>query len=201
MDYQSYEDYMKQILGYSSYNPNIYETYDYKASKPYTNTYYRNDSTFNLPNDNIDGLYPEIYNLINPIVCKVCSNNTEYINKELLEKMTDEVYNLVEGNNNIVNVRIESKKDESNNTSAIKNTERIARRKEPINNANVEKVTRRDNQTLRDLIKILILKQLLADGNRPTTRPPRPNYLPYPGANNMMPRPPYLGEIERENGI
>ena len=34
---------------------------------------------------------------------------------------------------------------------------------------------KRTNQTLRDLIKILILKQLLGE-NRPNPRPPRPKY-------------------------
>ena len=211
MDYQSYEDYMRQVLGYSPYNPNIYETYDYGLLNNNT-TYYRNDNSPSLLNEDLDDFYPEIYHLVNPIVCKVCSNNTQPITKELLEKMTDEVYNLVEGNDTIVNVRVETKKDETNSSRRTEsertsnriepnNMQRTPRRIEPsytektnrslTENVNLKPDTiretrqsndyRRNNQTLRDLIKILILKQLLGGSNRPPTRPPRPNYPSYPG--------------------
>ena len=30
MNYQNYEDYMRQVLGYSSNDPIIYEPYDYR---------------------------------------------------------------------------------------------------------------------------------------------------------------------------
>lgn len=213
MDYQSYEDYMRQVLGYSSYNP-IYENYNYK-SRPYTDTYYRNDNTNSL-NSEYDDFYPEIYHLINPMVCKVCSANTEPITKELIEKMTEEIYNSIESD--IVNVRIETKKEdiakrpenninekttkkaELNNidkaniekNNMYKNSIEKTNIDRPMDRNNIVKETRRNDQFLRDLIKILILKQLFGGGNRPNTKPPRPNYLPYPGGNNMMSRPPYF---------
>ena len=40
--------------------------------------------------------YPEIYKIVNPMVCKICENNNEPITKELIQKMTDEVYNNLE---------------------------------------------------------------------------------------------------------
>ncbi len=210
MDYQSYEDYMRQVLGYSSYNPNIYENFDYKLNKPYNDTYYRNFDTLNSLDDEFNDLYPEIYHLVNPMVCKVCSANNQPITKELLEKMTDEIYSLIESNDTIVNVRVETKKDETNNLRKVENErtsnrietnniQRTPRRVEPnyiektnrnvAENINSKTDTtrevrqsndyRKNNQTLRDLIKILILKQLL--GDRPPVKPPRPNYPSYPG--------------------
>ena len=181
MDYQSYEDYMRQVLGYSSYNPNIYETYDYRMNIPYADTYYRNDSTFNLLNeDEISELYPKIYHILNPMICKICDANNQPITKELIEKMTDEVYNALEVNNDtIVNVRVETKKDD--NTREIRNsfTEKDRRmvnsKLEPYKETRQLSEPKRTNQTLKDLIKILILKQLLGE-NRPDPRPPRPKY-------------------------
>ena len=138
------------------------------------------------------------------------------ITKELIEKMTEEVYNSIESD--IVNVRIETKKEdiakrpenninekttkkaELNNidkaniekNSMYKNSIEKTNIDRPMDRNNIVKETRRNDQFLRDLIKILILKQLFGGGNRPHTKPPRPNYLPYPGGNNMMSRPPYF---------
>jgi len=192
MDYQNYEDYMRQVLGYTPRNPNIYETYDYRA--PYENTYNRNDINIQLTEDEINELYPEIYRLVYPMVCKVCSSNTQPITKELIEKMTEEVYTAIEDTETIVNVKRETKKSD-NTTSQINHTqsnrrseirtERTAKKEEPKEvrkSENEFRQTGRNQSLLRDLIKILILNRLLGGNRPPRPRPPR---TPFPREAEM----------------
>lgn len=206
MYYQNYEDYMRQVLGYPINDPNIYETYDY-----------RNDQ---MAQDTYSEYYPDIYHLVFPMVCKVCETNTQPITRELVEKMTDEVYMAIEDTSTTVNIRVNTSKTEENrasNSNASRNnseemrtskarTERISknmnsntenREVKAVNSSIVENresspvaETRHSNSALRDLIKILILNQIL--GNRP--RPPRPPRPPFPGGPGMPPpRPPFPG--------
>lgn len=206
MYYQNYEDYMRQVLGYPMNDPNIYETYDYRNDSIYQDTY--------------SECYPEIYHLVYPMVCKACETNTQPITRELVEKMTDEVYMAIEDTQTTVNIRVNTSKPEENrisnsstnrnNSEEIRNSktksERInksvsshAENREvkasnssmPENRENTALAeTRHSNSTLRDLIKILILNQIL--GNRP--RPPRPPRPPFPGGPGMPPpRPPFPG--------
>ena len=200
MYYQNYEDYMRQVLGYPMNDPNIYETYDYRNDSIYQDTY--------------SECYPEIYHLVYPMVCKVCETNTQPITPELVEKMTDEVYMAIEDTQTTVNIRVNASKPEENRTSNSStnrnNSEEIRSSKTkserinksvsshtenrevkvssssmPENRENTALAeTRHSNSTLRDLIKILILNQIL--GNRP--RPP------FPGGPGMPPpRPPFPG--------
>ena len=202
MYYQNYEDYMRQVLGYPMNDPNIYE---------------RNDSIYQ---DTYSECYPEIYHLVYPMVCKVCETNTQPITPELVEKMTDEVYMAIEDTQTTVNIRVNASKPEENRTSNSStnrnNSEEIRSSKTkserinksvsshtenrevkvssssmPENRENTALAeTRHSNSTLRDLIKILILNQIL--GNRP--RPPRPPRPPFPGGPGMPPpRPPFPG--------
>ena len=205
MYYQNYEDYMRQVLGYPINDPNIYETYDY-----------RNDQVFQ---DTYSEYYPDIYRLVHPMVCKVCETNTQPITKELIEKMTDEVYMAIEDTSTTVNIRVNTPKTEESRISnsninrnsseemrtAKTRTERTG--KNIANNVENREVktnttsmtesressavveTRNSNSTLRDLIKILILNRLL--GNRP--QPPRPPRPPFSGGPGMPPRPTFPG--------
>ncbi len=168
MDYQNYEDYMRSVLGYQTGNI-------------YANTYTpRNDYYYDMPmmmttdyatteTDEFRELYPEIYKLIYPMVCKVCSqNSTGEITKDLVDRMTDEIY---------VNFEAEDTQT-SNMRTPLKNGDvRNPNAKEP----EVRQETRQRNFLLRDLIKILILRELLK--NR------RPNRPPFPPGRPPMPPP------------
>ena len=118
MYYQNYEDYMRQVLGYPINDPNIYESYDYRNSETYEDTYSsRNQVMSNLSEEEIRDCYPEIYNLVYPMVCKVCDTNTQPITRELIEKMTDEVYLAIEDTSTVVNIRVDTPKSEENRTT------------------------------------------------------------------------------------
>lgn len=176
MDYQNYEDYMRSVLGYQSGNI-------------YANTYNpRNDYYYDMPmmtqmpdytineTDEFTELYPEIYKLLYPMVCKVCSQNrSREITKDLIDKMTDEIY-----------VNFESEDTQGTNMRApLKNGDvRNPNAKEP----ETRQDTRQRNFLLRDLIKILILKELWRHERRPN-RPP----FPPPVRPPMPSRPPIMG--------
>ncbi len=180
MYYQNYEDYMRSVLGYP-----IVESQD---------TYQRNiiEETQNyiLPNQNakeLEECYPEIYKLLNPIVCEVCNKCTVPVTREILENMVEEVYEKVENNNEIlVNIQIENRNQEQEVENRTNNSVRMNSNRNSANQivSNQTMQRRPNNPLLRDLIRILILNQLLG-GNFPN-RPPRPR-PPYP-------RPPFPGE-------
>lgn len=219
MYYQNYEDYMRSILGYPIQNNINY-------NDTYNNTDIRYEYLTNVPrySNEILDLYPEIYKIINPMVCKICEANSKPITRELVEQMTDEIYLNIESDTTIedevINVRVnlpqaklesnENRQSQKNSQNTNNSTSRRIRdnRQENRNNNRVEEPVsdkslsqnrenrqiRRRNNTLRDLIKILILNQLLGRG-RPPHRPPRPNppRSPFPGGPGPNPRPPFPG--------
>lgn len=95
MYYQNYEDYMRQILGYPAGDTNIYEPYEYKNNQNYEDTYYLNQCQINMTEEEIMNCYPEIYHKIYPMVCRACDSCVQPITKDLIEKMTNEIYNSI----------------------------------------------------------------------------------------------------------
>lgn len=159
MYYQNYEDYMRSVLGYANNERNY--TYDSYYPRVEQTQY----------DDGLEDLYPDIYRIINPVVEDVCSKNrNKQITEELVRTMTDEVYNNVEGNSNLqvnVQVRTELKNGDVRNPNA-------KLKEEPTSE------TRQRNFLLNDLIRILILRNLLR--RRPPVRPPFPGARPpFPG--------------------
>ena len=91
MNYPNYEDYMRSVLGYQG--GDIYtNTYNPQNSYYYDIPMITNDYTMD-ENDDFNMFYPEIYKLIYPMVCKICNQNmNREITKDLIDKMTDEIY-------------------------------------------------------------------------------------------------------------
>ena len=85
MYYQNYEDYMRSILGYPT-RQNYMDTYES------CNSCIPTDYTIQTPrySEEIMDLYPEIYKILNPMVCKICEANTKPIDRELIEKMKEQ---------------------------------------------------------------------------------------------------------------
>ena len=181
MNYQNYEDYMRSVLGYSPYVGNDY-TYTDEQEDIY------NYSNNVMPMDQTQDLtpfYPEIYKIIYPMVCKACNvNSSRQLTKDLLDQMIDEIYRNVEPE---------------------QETECTTRTQTPLKNGDVRnpnakdeevqvKETRQTNFLLRDLIRILILREW----GRPGRPPVRPSFPPQgrppmgPGGPGM-PQPPRPG--------
>ena len=191
MYYQNYEDYMRQVLGYPINDPNIYETYDYRNE----NTYSSNQVQNNLTEVEVKALYPDSYNIIYPLVCKTCEANNEPISESVVDKMTDDVYKLVERNETVVNIKIEAQNRENSRVSARQEMKReLTPKRTPIKTET--RATRQpNNPLLRDLIRILILQRLFGGGaiTPPRPMPPRPPFPPVGPGRPPFPggRPPY----------
>ena len=160
MNYQNYEEYMRNVLGYSPY---IDRNYTYTDAQEDMYTYTDEMSVSERPTQDLTALYPEIYKIIYPMVCKVCNMNyNREITKDLLEQMTDDIYRNVEPEEQTTSQRTEIQ---------LKNGDVInPNAKEPEKST---RETRQNNFLLRDLIRILILKEL-GRPNRPPMRPPFP---------------------------
>ena len=186
MDYQNYEEYMRSVLGYSPY---VERNYTYtNAQEDMYNNYVNMPATPNMqPTQDLTEFYPEIYKIIYPMVCKACNmNSNREVTKDLLEQMTDEIYRNVEPEEQQTTLRadVQLKNGDVINPNA----------KEPEQQT---RETRQNNFLLRDLIRILLLREW----GRPTRPPVRPPFPPGggippmgPGAGmpppNRPPRPP-----------
>ncbi len=181
MSYQNYEEYMRSVLGYSPYVGNDY-TYTDEQEDIYN---YSNDTmqvTPTAPTQDLTQFYPDIYKIIYPMVCKVCNINlNRELTKELLDQMTDEIYQ---------NMEPEEEECPTRKEPPLKNGDvRNPNAKEPEVQV---KESRRTNFLLRDLIRILLLREWGRPG-RPPMRPPFPppgGRPPMgPGGPGMPPRP------------
>ena len=188
MYYQNYEDYMRSVLGYPALDSqNTYESFNYMEMPYETSQIYANPVRYS---DDIMELYPDIYKIVNPMVCKICEANTKPITRELIDQMTEEIYLNLESQpelNTVINVRVNTPNNEekiniSQNTNNLTKTKTDTAKVE--NRENLEEREdrqRRPNNTLRDLIRILILNRLLGGffpGRPPRPRPPRPPMRP-----------------------
>lgn len=157
--YNSYEEYMREVLGYP-----------YNRSETYENTYNRMVPINNVNNEEMEKCYPEIYRIVRPMVtstCQMYSNQT--ITEEILEEMTMKIFMSIETNEN-----------RGGEQKPLKNGDVV--------NPNIKKENRGEdrnrpnNYLLKDLIKILLINELI--GGRPNRPPQRPIMPPPP------PRPP-----------
>lgn len=196
MYYQNYEDYMRSVLGYPIEPRNTYETYNFV---PYENQTYQISNNYG---DEIMELYPEIYRLINPMVCKICDSNTKPITRELLDQMTEEIYTNIETVpevDTIINVKVNTSKENRESSTKENSLSNTSKNVRSTSNSKVDtkmlrsetegKETRQfgRNRTLQDLIRILILNRLLGIG-RPPRPPHRPPFPPRPPVRPPRPR-------------
>ena len=172
----TYDEYIRSILGY-----NQNELYDYGYNDNYSN-YRMQDNITIAQNSKLEQSYPEIYKVVYPMVSKRCENVRAELSNEELEKMTDEIYFALESKNETqLNINLKNDVRTSSNANV---------RKAEVNvTENSKRETRQFNSGLRDLVKILLIRELL---NRPRPFPPRPPVRPPmpPGPGPRPPRPP-----------
>lgn len=212
-----YEDYIRNMIrgsdnlrndylncGNNIYNSNLYENDvygNYEFENSFMNPQMSSNVQFMNNSDeiNLEECYPELYRLLYPMVQKVCMKCTRSINKDVINDMVEEVYSNFVGNEgemtqiniNLSNDVRSSKETSTSNPRNSKNTElskldRSADKKTEVRSE--DRQVRQRNPILNDLIRILILRELLGRPGghfrppfgRPPQRPPhnRPNNIP-----------------------
>ena len=207
----SYNEYIRSVLGYPNQGQQqSMENMSYEYNEmPYQQSYLNSMNPINASNEELEECYPEIYKIVYPMVTKACSsNNRGVVTKDLLERLTDEIYFAVEDNDEInVNINlgneIQNNAVQTNNRNEnktenrnIKDSREIkeARNDRSIKEERQKRNSRPVNRLLRDLIKILLLRELTGRQhyhNRPPIMPPPP----FPGGPS--PRPPFPGGPHR----
>lgn len=133
----SYEEYMRTVLGYTPSN----------MSDIYRNDcYYNEPASINFQNSELENMYPDIYRKVYPLVCSRCADLADVnISAKQLDELTDTIIASIN-----IDLKIETKSSKTQEDRAP-----------------------RQNDFLRDLIKILIIREILS-------RPRRPNFHPGP---------------------
>ena len=190
------EDYEQYNLG-SNYNYNCNYNFPYNCRQP--NCYSRNIAM------DIESMYPEIYKIIYPMIQKACMQNNRPITEDVLDEMTSDIYNNIEADNIVnLNIDIVNNRNEKSSTqpNSSQSKETSENRNSQVNTKNIttsvqNREYRQMNNPIRDLIRILLIRELV--GGRPGTRPPRPfppEPRPFPP---RPPRPPMPGPGRLEN--
>ena len=190
---ETYDDYIRNVLGYSGYN-------DMNANM-YMNNYQENmninmqDTNYmNIAKNQLEQYYPEIYKVIYPMIKKACEGNIMDITPEVLDGMTNEIYMAIESENmlsvNITldnetldrqNVNLENRSNQFKNSNiqnkrynqVDRNNTKVENRS---SNRSVEQNRYRRNKGLEDLIRILLIREYK---DRPKYYYDRPYKYPY----------------------
>lgn len=150
MDYQNYNDYMENLLGYPNRNcPGMCMN----NQTPYQNMY--------QSNDDLEEMYPDTYRIIYPMVVSACNmvNVDMPITESMINRMTDDIYDRAEADSRItIDINIEVENREEDDSRQISEDTRQRR-------------PRRRNRFLRDFIRVLLLRELLGRRRRFPFRP------------------------------
>lgn len=189
---ETYDDYIRSILGYSpmsSYEDNYG---DYRNQ----NINYNMTSNMNTNNMNstsvteLESCYPEIYKIVYPMVSKKCDSVRMPVTNDDIQNMTDEIYFALEGRAEVqlnINLGNEVRNSETSNITRTTDKKPDVKISET---SSQNRETRQFNRSLRDLIQILLIRELLRRRRRPPMprpRPPmRPPFRPGFGTGNTM---------------
>lgn len=162
---ETYEDYIRSILGYPNYGAAYQQ-------QPMAINYERNDQ-----NAEIENCYPEIYKVVYPMICKACSNNNRPITPDLIDELTNEIYLSIESDNEI-NVTINLTNEVGGNVENRSTNGRTTTKSSGVSKEEIKENRGEDrqfrNRGLQDLIRILLIRELLGRPGRPGHRPPFP---------------------------
>ena len=187
-----YEEYMRNSLGYNQIPMgNINQmNMNYMNMMP---EMYETEGNFMCNKASVEDMYPEIYKIVYPMICKACMAINENVTEDLVSRITNEVYLNVEHMEITNETRSSTISVSPQSNKTVKSDSLSSKVSSSINNdsINVRKETRQRNPLLNDLIRILVLRELVGNpGRPPRARPPfnPPGRPPFgPG-----PRPPYM---------
>ena len=181
-----FEEYMRDLLGYEPYRANTYENQIGGFLDQNNDLMIYNMSQGDNINDEIEEMYPEIYKIVYPMVQKACMKNTGAITRDLVDQMVDEICDNLESQENRIELNI-NLQNETKNTKVPINKRNINE-----NNKIEERENRQRNFLLNDLVRILLIRELLGrpgcQGPNCRPRPRPPIFMPGPGPRPLFPR-------------
>ena len=189
-----YEQYMRNSLGYNGF-PMMNMNQMNMNQMNMMNTMpemYESEGNFTCDQMSVEDMYPEIYRIVYPMICKACMAVNENVTEDLVSRITNEVYMNVEHMEMAGECR--SASQTSVNSKSTKSDNITSK---SVNNSinEVRQETRQRNPLLKDLIRILVLRELIGNPSRPRPRPPfnPPPRLPFGPGMGMGPgsRPPF----------
>lgn len=163
---ESFEEYIRQILGYptNNYNVSFMNEPNMRSNQMSTN-------------EELEKYYPEIYKVVYPMINNRCSRITEPISQELIDQVTEEIASAIEPKEISLNINLHN--EISNNKE--ERVENKAKDLTSVSSTDANAENREEQKrigrfgSLEDLIKILVIRELLG---RPGSRPPRPPFPP-----------------------
>lgn len=195
MFYQNNNDYMRDAFFYSQPQNSTYQYPEMNGYNTMPNNMVANNAMPNNmvqgyygmnynanQSNNVANMYPQVYKIIDPVASRVISNNNyPYYTEDNLNNMVDTVYNIVQGDISSLtstNTVTEFNASDDTVTQGTARTASSANNTTRQTNTNTNTTTNmsgtvtttsvqnnNDNQLLKDLIKIIIIKQLLSRPN------------------------------------
>ena len=170
---QSYDDYMRSVLGYSNFDGYRMNTMNNMNTMGMNSMNMNNMgmNSMNMSNmgmntqdmscEDIEQLYPEVYRVVYPMVCSSCDRiqfPNAPVTDEMVTRMTNDIYDRVEADGRInIEVSVEVRGESENRQTSTETRQRRPR-----------------NRFLNDLIRILLLRELFRRRRFPGRFPIRP---------------------------
>lgn len=165
-----------QDLNYYNQNPN----YGYN---PYQNM---NGQMPQMHQQNLTAMYPAVYRIISPVVSQVlANNNTGYMTEDILNKMVDNVYNIVERDINLEDNSNSVAPAQTSESQNMSNCERNPARSS-ANSVPASNMQNKPNTLLRDLIKIMLLNEIVSRRQNNNFQMMQPNNMQGMNMNQPM---------------
>ena len=170
-----YEEYMRNSLGYNQMPMMNMNQMNMNYMMP---EMYETEGNFMCDQTSVEDMYPEIYRIIYPMICKACMAVNENVTEDLVSRITNEVYINVENMEMSCETRSSSISVSPQFNKNVKSDSLSNRTSSSVNNSssNARQETRQRNPLLRDLIRILVLRELIGNPGRPPR--PRPPFNP-----------------------
>lgn len=124
----------------------------------------------NNNNQDLTNYYPSTYRIINPVVSRVVQNsNYQYLNEDTINNMVDTVFSIVDGQidlrDDTNSVDTQTQTQTQNTTTSTNGIQRQTTTETVRSQNNSTTQNNRSDNILRDLIRILIIKELLSRRN------------------------------------
>lgn len=179
--YTNNDNYLQDLYNYNQM-PNNYNQYMnnncmqnqnmFQNPQNFMNGMYANPNMCQPNNSsNLTAFYPSTYRIINPVVSRVVQNsNYQFLNEDTLNNMVDTVFSIVDGQIDYREEERASQNQTSNSTTSNTNTTQTQRQTTTEITRTQTSTTNQNNRSdglLRDLIRILIIKEILARRSNP----------------------------------